>query len=124
MWDLIKEELGNQKKETRNIELKVNGINIQDPKVVADVFNDYFSSIAHNILSSNLLPRNTEVGAKTLGQFFMKPSDFYDAPIGKVLHFIRSVTNKGLSIGESTIDQGWSQCWGGFGPYTYIVPKQ
>jgi hypothetical protein len=26
-----------------------------------------------------------------LGQFFMKPSDFYDAPIGKVLHFIRSV---------------------------------
>jgi hypothetical protein len=26
-----------------------------------------------------------------LGQFFMKPSDFYDALIGKVLHFIRSV---------------------------------
>jgi hypothetical protein len=26
-----------------------------------------------------------------LGLFFMKPSDFYDAPIGKVLHFIRSV---------------------------------
>jgi hypothetical protein len=28
---------------------------------------------------------------RPLGQFFMKPSDFYDAPIGKVLHFIRSV---------------------------------
>jgi hypothetical protein len=26
-----------------------------------------------------------------LGQFFMEPSDFYDAPISKVLHFIRSV---------------------------------
>jgi hypothetical protein len=26
-----------------------------------------------------------------LGQFFMEPSDFYDAPIFKVLHFIRSV---------------------------------
>jgi hypothetical protein len=26
-----------------------------------------------------------------LGQFFMEPSDFYDAPIGEVLHFIRSV---------------------------------
>jgi hypothetical protein len=25
-----------------------------------------------------------------LGQFFMEPSDYYDAPIGKVLHFIRS----------------------------------
>jgi hypothetical protein len=26
-----------------------------------------------------------------LGQFFMEPSDYYDAPIFKVLHFIRSV---------------------------------
>jgi hypothetical protein len=26
-----------------------------------------------------------------LGQFFMEPSDYYDAPINKVLHFIRSV---------------------------------
>jgi hypothetical protein len=26
-----------------------------------------------------------------LGQFFMEPSDFCDAPISKVLHFIRSV---------------------------------
>jgi hypothetical protein len=26
-----------------------------------------------------------------LGQFFMEPSDFYDVPIFKVLHFIRSV---------------------------------
>jgi hypothetical protein len=26
-----------------------------------------------------------------LGQFFMEPGDFYDVPIGKVLHFIRSV---------------------------------
>jgi hypothetical protein len=26
-----------------------------------------------------------------LGQYFMEPSDYYDAPIHKVLHFIRSV---------------------------------
>jgi hypothetical protein len=26
-----------------------------------------------------------------LGQFFMKPSDYYDAPINKVLHFIPNV---------------------------------
>jgi hypothetical protein len=25
------------------------------------------------------------------GQFFMEPSDYYDAPINKVLHFIRGV---------------------------------
>jgi hypothetical protein len=26
-----------------------------------------------------------------MGQFFMEPTDFYDAPIFRVLHFIRSV---------------------------------
>jgi hypothetical protein len=26
-----------------------------------------------------------------LGQFFMEPSDYYDAPINKVLHFIQGV---------------------------------
>jgi hypothetical protein len=26
-----------------------------------------------------------------LGQFCMEPSDYYDAPISEVLHFIRSV---------------------------------
>jgi hypothetical protein len=26
-----------------------------------------------------------------LGQFFMDPSDYYGAPINKVLHFVRSV---------------------------------
>jgi hypothetical protein len=26
-----------------------------------------------------------------LGQFFMEPSDYYDAPINRALHFIRSV---------------------------------
>jgi hypothetical protein len=33
-----------------------------------------------------------------LGQFFLEPGDFYDIPIGKVLHFIRSV---GLTKGKS-----------------------
>jgi hypothetical protein len=28
---------------------------------------------------------------RQLGQFFMEPSDFYDATLSKVLHFIRSV---------------------------------
>jgi hypothetical protein len=36
-----------------------------------------------------------------LGQLFMEPSDFYDAPISKVLHFIRSVILiKGYSKGK------------------------
>jgi hypothetical protein len=28
---------------------------------------------------------------RQLGQFFMEPSDYYDAPINRVLHFIRKV---------------------------------
>jgi hypothetical protein len=37
-----------------------------------------------------------------LGQFFMEPSDYYDAPINKVLHFIQSVgLIKGQSKGEA-----------------------
>jgi hypothetical protein len=28
---------------------------------------------------------------RLLGQFFMEPSDYYDAPINRVLHFTRSV---------------------------------
>jgi hypothetical protein len=28
---------------------------------------------------------------RRLGQFFMQPSDYYDAPINKVIHFIRGV---------------------------------
>jgi hypothetical protein len=29
--------------------------------------------------------------SETLGQFFMEPSDYYDAPIDKVKNFIRGV---------------------------------
>jgi hypothetical protein len=42
-----------------------------------------------------------------MGQYFMEPSDHYDAPINKVLHFIRNV---GLIKRESTIDHWWSRC--------------
>jgi hypothetical protein len=30
------------------------------------------------------------LGLRHLGQFFMEPSDYYDDPINRVLHFIRS----------------------------------
>jgi hypothetical protein len=32
-----------------------------------------------------------QIRFRHLGQFFMEPSDYYDAPIDEVLHFIRSV---------------------------------
>jgi hypothetical protein len=40
-----------------------------------------------------------------LGQFFMEPSDYYDAPINEVLHFVRNVgLIKALITRGSTID--------------------
>jgi hypothetical protein len=48
-----------------------------------------------------------------LGQLFMEPSDYYDGPINKVLHFIRSRIDKGLNKkGGSTIDHWRSRCKG------------
>jgi hypothetical protein len=32
-----------------------------------------------------------QIRFRHLGQFFMEPSDYYDAPIDKVLHFIQGV---------------------------------
>jgi hypothetical protein len=40
--------------------------------------------------------KRVHLGGWDLGQFFMEPSDYYDAPIYKVLHFIRGV---GLIMG-------------------------
>jgi hypothetical protein len=53
MWDLIKEELGNEKKIKKNIEINTGGANIQDPKAIANVFNEYYTSIAQKMLSGN-----------------------------------------------------------------------
>jgi hypothetical protein len=32
-----------------------------------------------------------QIRFRHLGQFFMEPSDYYDVPIDRVLHFIRGV---------------------------------
>ncbi|PNF39318.1 hypothetical protein B7P43_G16566, partial [Cryptotermes secundus] len=60
MWDLIKEELGSQQKVSKNIELGMNGRTIQDPKVIANVFNEYSRNIAHHMRSNNRTAQNNE----------------------------------------------------------------
>lgn len=105
MWDLIKEELRNQKKEIRNIELNVNGAKIQDPKVIANVFNDYYTSIAHNILSSNLLPRNSEVSANTVNynssSTFLTPTT--EVEVGGIIKGLDNKRTTGVDISEYII---------------------
>jgi hypothetical protein len=67
MWDLVKEELGKQKKATKNIEISETGANsIQEPKAIANVFNEYYTSIAQKILSGNPLSKTYEVNVNTI----------------------------------------------------------
>jgi hypothetical protein len=51
MRDIIKEELGEQQKVPENIELKVHGAMIEDPKAIANVFNKFYTNTVQHILS-------------------------------------------------------------------------
>jgi hypothetical protein len=47
-----------------------------------------YESTTHIIRDCEAMPN---LRFHTLGQFFMEPIDYYDAPINRVLHFIRSI---------------------------------
>jgi hypothetical protein len=63
IWDLIKEELGAQAKTFKNIEINMNGSNIRDPETtsIANVFNDYYASIAQKILDDKPLAKTNGI---------------------------------------------------------------
>jgi hypothetical protein len=61
MWDLIKEEIGNQRNMNKSIEINTDGANIQDPKAIANVFNEYYTNTAQNILSGNSLSKTRKL---------------------------------------------------------------
>jgi hypothetical protein len=65
MWNLIKEELGSQKKMIKNIEININGENTQDPKIIANAFNDY-TNIAQKILNDNSLSKNKDANVNAV----------------------------------------------------------
>jgi hypothetical protein len=65
MWDLMKEELGTQTKTPKNIEISKGSI-IQDPETIANVFNDYYASIAQKILEDNPLSTTNEIHVNTV----------------------------------------------------------
>jgi hypothetical protein len=66
MWDIVKAELGNQRKVGKNIEIIENGVNIKDPKVIANVFNEYYTSVAKKILRENPVPKTKEIFNNTV----------------------------------------------------------
>jgi hypothetical protein len=52
------------------------------------IYFNFLGRVVFLVLLNSML---AHLRFRNLGQFFMEPSDFYDAPIFKVLHFIRSV---------------------------------
>jgi hypothetical protein len=66
MWDLIKEELGEQQKIPKKIELKLHEATIQDPKAIANVFNEYYTNIAQHILNGNPSSKNNVDSVSTI----------------------------------------------------------
>jgi hypothetical protein len=51
----------------------------------------HFLSTKSDAKEMNKVKRIVYLRFRHLGQYFMEPSDYYDAPINKVLHFIRSI---------------------------------
>jgi hypothetical protein len=65
MWSIVKAELGNQRKAAKNIKISVNGVNIQDPKATANVFNEYYTNVAKKMISKNLVSKTNEIDINT-----------------------------------------------------------
>jgi hypothetical protein len=73
----------------------VNGTNIQDPKDRANVFNEYYTSVAQKILSGNPLSKNNEVNVNTVkcnsNSMFLTPTTEVE-----VVGIINGLGNKNL----------------------------
>ena len=59
MWDLINKKLGKDKHNFKNTQLVQNGV-ITDPMEVANLFNEYYTSVAQNILQNKLPIANSD----------------------------------------------------------------
>ena len=51
-WDLINKEPGKDKHNFKNNQLVQNDVIITDPREVANLFNEYYTSMAQNILQT------------------------------------------------------------------------
>jgi hypothetical protein len=62
MWELVKEELSEQRKTPKNIQLKIDGTTIQNPTDIANVLNEYYTNIARQILNGNTSSKTMKIG--------------------------------------------------------------
>jgi hypothetical protein len=93
MWELVKEELGEQRKTPKNIQLKIDGTTIQNPTDIANVFNEYYTNIARQILNGNTSSKNYEDRVNTIkynsSSMFLTPTTEME-----VVEIIKGLGNK------------------------------
>jgi hypothetical protein len=121
MWDLVKAELGNQKKVIKNIEIRENGANIQDPKVIANVFNEYYTSIAKKILSDNPVLKTNQINVNTVkynsNSMFLTPTTEKE-----VVDIIKGLSNKRSTGLDDIPDYIIKKCYSKIiTPLTHII---
>jgi hypothetical protein len=101
MWDIVKVELGNQRKIAKNIKISQNGVNIQDPKAIANVFNEYYTNVAKKTISENLVLKPNEIDINIVkynsNSMFLTP-----ATNEEVIEVIKGMGNK-KSVGMDDI---------------------
>ena len=76
MWNLINKELGKDKHNFKNTQLVKNDVIITDTKEVANMFNEYYTSGAQNILQNKLPIINsdkTNLSSNQCNSMFLAP---------------------------------------------------
>ncbi|PNF35448.1 hypothetical protein B7P43_G04120 [Cryptotermes secundus] len=121
MWDIVKAELGNQRKTAKNIEINVNGVHIQDPKTTANLFNEYYTNVAKEMISKNLIVKTNEIDINIVkynsNSMFLTPTTNEE-----VIEVIKGMGNK-KSVGIDDIpDYVIKKCYPKITPaLTYII---
>ena len=63
-WQILKDIIGKSKPGTMNNKFLINGTIVQDSKVIANVFNDFYINIVPN-LAGKIKPNNPYINPKS-----------------------------------------------------------
>lgn len=79
LWTVVKNELGKTNRQIKNMKIKSNDREICDPQKVANIFNDYYATIAETILDTNSSPQtkrdNITKNIDNCSSIFLNPTN-------------------------------------------------
>lgn len=96
MWSIINERTNKKlKKDQNNIKLQIDQNFIDEPKKVANIFNNFFASIGENSAnSSSSRPGNTSVLNPTENTMFLGPIDAWE--VNKIIKNLKNKISHGI----------------------------